>query len=102
MRNRNTSQNGYKWSRCMIDKVWEKGHIIVGIDPSEYRKDVCGAIIEYNRYESVNHKYGWEIDHIIPVVEYGTDDLVNLQPLQWKNNMHKANNYPVFDCLIKV
>lgn len=29
-------------------------------------------------------KYGWEIDHIDP---NGGDNLSNLRPLQWKNNV---------------
>jgi 5-methylcytosine-specific restriction endonuclease McrA len=37
---------------------------------------------------------GWEIDHIVPVSLGGSDDLDNLQPLWWKNNRRKGDNYP--------
>jgi 5-methylcytosine-specific restriction endonuclease McrA len=37
-------------------------------------------------------KYGWEIDHIIPVACHGSDLLTNLQPLYWKNNRRKGDS----------
>lgn len=77
-----------KYSENLIQKVWEKGIIILGIDPSVQRKDICGAKINRNLYgdRSVQNNNGWEIDHIVPGSKGGTDDLFNLRPLQWYNN----------------
>ena len=36
-------------------------------------------------------KHGWEIDHINPVSNGGTDNIDNLQPLYWKNNADKGD-----------
>jgi 5-methylcytosine-specific restriction endonuclease McrA len=38
--------------------------------------------------------HGWEIDHINPTANGGSDDLSNLQPLWWKNNRRKSDTYP--------
>ena len=73
-----------------IQRVWEKGTVVPPNDPNVWRKDHCGAWIHRTshhgrRAEPLN--YEWEIDHIDP---NGSDDISNLQPLQWKNNLDKA------------
>ena len=44
--------------------------------------------------------YSWEIDHIRPVAHGGGDELTNLQPLQWKNNRHKGDDFPNWSCAV--
>jgi 5-methylcytosine-specific restriction endonuclease McrA len=46
-------------------------------------------------------QFGWEIDHIKPLSKGGTDDISNLQPLQWENNRHKADDWPDFECKVR-
>ena len=72
-----------------IQKVWEKGTVVSNNDPRIYRKDFCKAWIRRNHYGNRNSQYGWEIDHIKPVSEGGGEQLSNLRPLQWQNNVHK-------------
>ncbi|HEX3019513.1 MAG TPA: HNH endonuclease signature motif containing protein [Chitinispirillaceae bacterium] len=87
--------NGKSFSLQMIETVWNKGVIVPGINPSEKRKDSCGAYIERNQYNvNQDNGTGWEIDHVKPVSLGGNDDISNLQPLQWQNNRSKADNYP--------
>ena len=66
--------------------VWEKGHVVARYDADLYRKDDCGAWIVRNKYGKTNSLYGWQIHHIVPESEGGSDALSNLRPLQWKNN----------------
>jgi len=50
--------------------------------------DECGAWIGSEEYGNRQSQYGWEIDHINPD---GDDQLSNLQPLQWQNNIDKSD-----------
>lgn len=74
-----------------IQKVWEKGKIVANIDPNVYRKDECDAWIARKQYGNRNSVYGWEIDHIRPVSNGGGEELSNLRPLQWENNLSKSD-----------
>jgi len=71
----------------MIEAVWRKSLFVPGYT---WRKDQqCGAPIKREEYGNRESKYGWEIDHINPV---GSDNLENLQPLQWENNVAKSDS----------
>ena len=74
-----------------IEAVWKKGFIVANNDPSIHRKDKCDAWISRSQHGNREHQYGWEIDHIIPKEHDGSDDLENLQPLQWENNLSKSD-----------
>lgn len=75
------------FSEDTVQKVWEKGTVVPNNDPDKWRKDACKAWISREKYGDRNSTYGWEIDHIKPESEGGTDDLSNLRPLQWENNV---------------
>jgi 5-methylcytosine-specific restriction endonuclease McrA len=74
-----------------IQQVWEKATLVSGIDPNIFRKDQCGAWIGRQQYGNRKSSYGWEIDHITPESQGGSDELSNLRPLQWENNMSKSS-----------
>ncbi|MCF7811491.1 HNH endonuclease [bacterium] len=76
------------WSEETIQKVWEKGKEAPPNDPNVYRKDQCDAWMKRDHYGNRQSQYGWEIDHISPG---GTDELHNLRPLQWENNVDKSD-----------
>jgi len=71
-----------------IQKVWETGEVVTGQDKNKWRKDACGAWIGRSEYGNRKSDYGWEIDHINP--DNG-DNLSNLRPLRWQNNVDKSD-----------
>jgi HNH endonuclease len=95
--------DGKLFSQEIINKVWDKAEVIAGFDPTVFRKDKCGAWIKKEEYGKP-HKtlsMAWEIDHIKPRTLGGTDELSNLQALQWNNNQQKNNHYPSWSCLVR-
>jgi hypothetical protein len=72
-----------------------------GYDKKLYRLDSCGAIIYWSSYGK-DTNMGWEVDHIFPESKGGKDDHVNLRAMQHQNNSTKGDNYPSYDCAVRM
>ncbi len=83
----NTDADGQQFSPELVEAVWQKARTM-GIYET-LRVDAWGWTIVRQDFGNTRSRYGWEIDHIVPVSQGGTDDLTNLQPLQWENNRRK-------------
>ncbi|MDD4994115.1 MAG: HNH endonuclease signature motif containing protein [Paludibacter sp.] len=91
VRRHNTDRNGNSWSETMKKLVWNKGRIIPNYSSEVWRWDKCGKVMKYSEHGNRSSDHGWEIDHINPVANGGSDDLNNLQPLNWANNLDKSD-----------
>ena len=100
-RQHNTTTTGGSFSQATIDAVWQKAQVVPGQDQNNFRKDRCSMWIRKASYGTTGD-YGWEIDHAQPVARGGTDDMSNLQPLHWRNNRGKGDDYPNWNCTISV
>lgn len=78
------SLSNYGRSGCK-DAVWNKGKKIIGKDPTKYRKDSYGNVIQYNKHGKTTI-YGWDIDHTIPKAKGGSNDIYNLEPVHYSKN----------------
>jgi 5-methylcytosine-specific restriction endonuclease McrA len=95
-RSANTTVSGSGFSQEVIDNVWAKA-APVPLRPG-FATDICGATIEKSKYGKLVTT-GWEIDHIYPVAKGGTDNLSNLQPMQWENNRAKGDSISNWKCV---
>lgn len=103
---RNTSMKDEdgKWTPYAKQRVWGKATLIDANNPESGKKDPCGACIKEEYYGDRNSIYGWEIDHIIPesvlkdvgVPQELIDDIDNLRPMHWRNNVQKSDDFPVY------
>jgi len=98
-RRQGSRTDGGSWDDAMRILVWRRGRVLPGCDPGVWRSDACGSLIRFGDYGKMGD-YGWEIDHICPVSRRGCDWLDNLQPLQWRNNRSKGDNWPYWRCAV--
>lgn len=75
-----------------IQRVWNKAKFVNDDNEKKgFRKDQCDAWINRNQYGNRKSDWGWEIDHITPESQGGSDELRNLRPLHWENNASKSD-----------
>ncbi len=91
-----------------LDAIWQKGRVIEGMDPSVYRLDAADALMKKGLYGNEGN-LGWEVDHIYPkeklkakhVPEDRWNDMINLRPMNAKNNVAKGEDYPKYSVAVQ-
>ncbi len=71
-----------------LDLLWLKARPALGYD-SDYAYDCSNRLINKGHYGRRNSDFGWEIGHIKPRCEGGSDSYYNLQPEHWRTNLDK-------------
>jgi len=75
-----------------LSRLWQRAPIIPGFDSAVWRQDSCEARMRRDAYgDTTENGFGWEVDHVHAVANGGSDDLWNLQALQWQNNRAKSD-----------
>ena len=87
---RSTDTAGKQFEESTIQAVWQVAAISKEFPP--LRVDSLGGLMFEHAYGVTNSKFGWEIDHRQAVAKGGGDELQNLQPLQWENNLAKGDD----------
>jgi len=82
-----------KTPKYRINFLWQQATPIQGKNPNLWRKDHLGSII-YKPAFGTCGRYGWETDHRRPKNKGGKNRKHNIQPLHWKTNRQKSNQYP--------
>jgi hypothetical protein len=72
----------------MIQAVWEKARGTSERDPTEWRKDQCGAWLRREQYNHPDAEFGWKVLNVVPG---GGDKIEDLQPFHWRNSYDIAN-----------
>lgn len=71
------------FDEATIEAVWNGAAISSEHPP--LRVDPYGALIWRGGYRNTSSKFGWEIGYRTSPSRGGTDDVANLQALQWEN-----------------
>jgi hypothetical protein len=96
-----TNRSGGSFTYEQKLAVWNKAATVLGRTPLLWRRDPCGALIYWDAYgDTTPTGNGWEVDHIFPVSRRGSDDLSNLQALQWENNRAKGDSTSGWTCAV--
>lgn len=82
------------YSEWEIQRFWEKARVAFLLDPKLWRVDRLGMLMYRNSYGDRSNVYGWEIDHHFPESKGGSSNPGNLEPMNWKNNAAKSDDFP--------
>jgi hypothetical protein len=89
-KHRNTDASGKRFDEAIVEAVWSKAPLSSEHPP--LRVDAFGALIWKEGYGNTSSKLGWEIGYKRPLAEGGTDELENLQPVQWEDNQRNGES----------
>ena len=76
-------------------QVWEKALEVLGMPPAMLRVDVLNRQMCFADFENERSPDGWIIDYLIPKEDGGTDELENLQPLNWLTEQQKYSQITI-------
>lgn len=76
-----------KWTEEELDAIFSKATPFLG----NVRKDAFGHYILRSAHGKSKHPLGWDVDHIKPIADGGTNEFSNLRPLNIHDNRGRNN-----------
>lgn len=76
----------------LVQLAWEKGRATQDFDPSEWRKDECGAWLQRQQYDNSESDFGWKL---LSVAAGRQADAASLRPFHWRNGFDVEQGRPV-------
>ena len=80
------------WSNEDKMTIWEKGNFITGYDPHKWRRDNYGNEMKWDDYGNKKSNYGWGIGQINLISNGVVKNIINLQPLHWRNTSYESQS----------
>ena len=85
--------------QLLRDLIWHRAKVVEGYDANKRRKDMAGAWIEWDQFETED-EYGWRVSPLIPLSKGGSMDWMALIPLHWKNAQSRGEDFPRYTTII--
>ena len=86
-------------NQLLRDLIWNRAKVVEGYDANQRRKDIAGAWIEWDQFETED-EYGWRVYPLIPLSKGGSIDWMSLIPLHWQNAQSRGENFPYYTTTI--
>lgn len=85
--------------QLLRDFIWHRAQAVEGYDSDLRRKDMAGAWIEWDQFETED-EYGWRVSPLIPLSKGGSMDWMALIPLHWQNAQSRGDDFPRYTTII--
>lgn len=85
--------------QLLRDLIWHRAKAVEGHDATKRRKDMAGAWIEWDQFETED-EYGWRVSPLIPLSKGGSMDWMALIPLHWRNAQSRGEDFPRYTTII--
>ena len=85
--------------QLLRDLIWHRAKVVEGYDANKRRKDMAGAWIEWDQFETQD-EYGWRVSPLIPLSKGGSMNWMALIPLHWQNAQSRGEDFRRYTTIV--